>query len=117
MTKATGDWRSRAACLSADPELFFPLTSAGPSVRQIAQAKTVCRRCPVRAECLDFALATRQPHGVWGGTSELDRSRMRAAAARAARSRRGVEAGGDGARRTGGGMTALTSQAQATKRG
>ncbi len=82
MTKAHGDWRSRAGCLSADPELFFPLSSTGPSVRQIAQAKMVCGRCPVRAECLDFALATHQAHGVWGGTSEADRSRMRAAAAR-----------------------------------
>ncbi len=82
MTKAHGDWRSRAACLSADPELFFPLSSSGPSARQIAQAKMVCGRCPVRPECLDFALATRQADGVWGGTSEADRSRMRATAAR-----------------------------------
>lgn len=73
-----GDWRLRGACLTADPDLFFPLTSAGPSVPQIAQAKRVCGRCPVRSECLEFALATRQVHGIWGGTSEDERRGLRA---------------------------------------
>ena len=45
------DWGSRAACRSADPELFFPVSGAGPSVAQIAEAKTVCARCEVRSEC------------------------------------------------------------------
>jgi len=76
MMNADADWRSQSACLSADPELFFPLSSVGPSVAQLNQAKTVCGRCPVRVECLDFALATRQVHGVWGGTSEDERRRL-----------------------------------------
>ena len=79
MTKADADWRARGACLSADPELFFPLSSAGPSVEQLNQAKTVCAGCQVRAECLEFALATRQAHGVWGGTSEDERLQLLAA--------------------------------------
>ena len=79
MTKADADWRARGACLSADPELFFPLSSAGPSVEQLNQAKTVCAGCQVRAECLEFALATRQLHGVWGGTSEDERLHLLAA--------------------------------------
>jgi WhiB family redox-sensing transcriptional regulator len=62
--------------LSADPELFFPLSSIGPAVEQVNQAKSVCTRCPVCAQCLDFALATRQPHGIWGGTSEDERQRI-----------------------------------------
>ncbi|MDR2985871.1 MAG: WhiB family transcriptional regulator [Nocardiopsaceae bacterium] len=70
------DWRSRGACLSVDPELFFPLSSVGPAARQLSRAKLVCTQCPVRAECLDFALATRQVHGVWGGTSEDERRRI-----------------------------------------
>lgn len=78
---ADTDWRSRGACLSADPELFFPLSSRGPSVEQLNQAKMVCTRCPVRPECLDFALATRQVHGVWGGTSEDERHRLLARSA------------------------------------
>jgi WhiB family redox-sensing transcriptional regulator len=76
MRYAGADWRSRGACLSVDPELFFPLSSAGPAAEQISQAKSVCTRCQVRSECLDFALATRQVHGVWGGTSEDERRRI-----------------------------------------
>jgi WhiB family redox-sensing transcriptional regulator len=78
MTKKHADWRGRGACLSADPELFFPLSSAGPSLLQLHQAKTVCAGCQVRAECLEFALATRQVHGVWGGTSEDERQQLMA---------------------------------------
>ena len=70
------DWGSRAACRSADPELFFPVSEAGPSVAQ-AEAKAMCARCEVRSECLAFALATRQTHGVWGGTSPEERAVLR----------------------------------------
>ena len=71
------DWWQRAACRSADPELFFPVSEAGPSVAQVAGAKRVCARCEVRPECLAFALATRQPDGVWGGTSPEERQLLR----------------------------------------
>ena len=71
------DWGSRAACRSADPELFFPVSGAGPSLAQIAEAKTVCARCEVRNECLAFALATGQVYGIWGGTSPEDRAVLR----------------------------------------
>jgi len=70
-------WGLRAACRFADPELFFPVSGAGPSVAQIAEAKTVCARCEVRGECLAFALATRQPYGIWGGTSPEERTVLR----------------------------------------
>ncbi len=76
MTNPEADWRARGACLRADPELFFPLSSVGPSVEHLNQAKAVCARCQVRAECLEFALATRQVHGVWGGASEDERRRL-----------------------------------------
>ncbi len=66
----SASWESRAACLDCDPDLFFPVALAGPALRQIAQAKAICARCPVRRECLRFALTTHQVHGVWGGTSE-----------------------------------------------
>jgi WhiB family redox-sensing transcriptional regulator len=79
MTAASdwADWGLRAACRSADPELFFPVSGAGPSVAQVAEAKTVCARCEVRRECLAFALATRQPYGIWGGTSPDERTVLR----------------------------------------
>jgi WhiB family transcriptional regulator, redox-sensing transcriptional regulator len=66
-------WRSAAACRSCDPDLFFPVSSSGLSLRQVAEAKKICARCPVRPQCLAFAWRIRQVHGVWGGTSEQDR--------------------------------------------
>ncbi|MGE5285703.1 MAG: WhiB family transcriptional regulator [Micromonosporaceae bacterium] len=72
------DWASRGACRDAEPDLFFPITSAGPGQVQIAEAKAVCARCAVRAQCLAYALETGQDCGVWGGTSEEERRAMRA---------------------------------------
>jgi WhiB family transcriptional regulator, redox-sensing transcriptional regulator len=72
------DWRLHGACRTADPELFFPASSNGLAMLQLRQAKVICARCAVRAECLAYALATHQVHGVWGGTSERERTRMRA---------------------------------------
>jgi WhiB family redox-sensing transcriptional regulator len=71
------EWWARAACRSADPELFFPVSAAGPSVAEVTRAKRVCARCSVRDACLAFALATRQPHGVWGGTIPEERQLLR----------------------------------------
>jgi WhiB family transcriptional regulator, redox-sensing transcriptional regulator len=70
------DWRDHAACRFADPELFFPISPSGPSLDQTEQARAICGTCPVRRECLQFALATRQAYGFWGGMSEQDRGAM-----------------------------------------
>jgi WhiB family redox-sensing transcriptional regulator len=70
-------WRSSAACRSADPDLFFPISSSGPSTAQVAEAKAICAGCRVRRECLAFALRTHQDHGVWGGLSEQERYPLR----------------------------------------
>jgi WhiB family redox-sensing transcriptional regulator len=67
------DWRHRAACRDEDPELFFPVGTTGPALLQIAEAKIACRRCPVSTECLNWALASGQDAGVWGGMSEEER--------------------------------------------
>lgn len=67
-----GRWVSYAACGPADASLYFP-RKGGSS----AQAKRVCAGCPVRAECLDYALVTNQRYGVWGGTSERERRALR----------------------------------------
>ena len=67
------DWRHRAACLSEDPELFFPIGNTGPALAQIEEAKKACARCEVRAESLAWALDAGQDHGVWGGMSEDER--------------------------------------------
>lgn len=67
------DWRHRAACKDEDPELFFPVGTSGPALLQITEAKSVCRRCPVAAECLNWALATGQDDGIWGAMTEDER--------------------------------------------
>jgi WhiB family redox-sensing transcriptional regulator len=66
-------WRRLAACRDADPELFFPVSASGPSLDQITQAKAICADCPVRRQCLVFALNTRQNHGIWGGMTDEER--------------------------------------------
>jgi WhiB family redox-sensing transcriptional regulator len=79
-------WRDDAACRSVDPSLFFPAGVTGLAAIQITEAKAVCATCPVRVPCLDFALATNQEYGIWGGTSEEERREMRRAARAARRS-------------------------------
>jgi WhiB family transcriptional regulator, redox-sensing transcriptional regulator len=76
-------WRDAAACRSIDPDLFFPIGTTGTALDHIAAAKAVCAACPVKAECLDFALETNQDSGVWGGASEEERRQIRRARARA----------------------------------
>lgn len=73
------DWWSQAACLREDPELFFPVGTRGPAVIQVEEAKEVCRRCFVRAQCLEWALAGGPDHGVWGGLDASERSRLKRA--------------------------------------
>lgn len=79
------DWRHNAACLTEDPELFFPIGNTGPALVQIEEAKAVCRRCDVVDSCLKWALSSGQEAGVWGGLSEDER---RALKRRTARQRR-----------------------------
>ncbi|HZF93183.1 WhiB family transcriptional regulator [Streptomyces sp.] len=67
------NWREQAACRLEDPDLFFPIGTSGPALMQAEQAKAICRRCPVREPCLEFALDTGQTLGVWGGTGETER--------------------------------------------
>ena len=72
------DWRELAECRKYDPEMWFPVsdedTPKGRADRAVAQ--TVCFGCPVRDECLKFALDTGQVDGVWGGRTEAERRAM-----------------------------------------
>lgn len=70
------EWLRAAACVGEDPELFFPVGTTGPALREAAAAKRVCARCPVRVECLSYALGTAQTSGVWGGTGEEERTEL-----------------------------------------
>lgn len=78
-------WQERAACAGMPTDLFFtPEGSTGGSaaqVRRVAAAKAVCAGCPVRAECLAFALEHESGGvlyraGVWGGLTETERARL-----------------------------------------
>ncbi len=55
-----------------DPEIFFP--EKGGSSRE---AKRICSECPVRIECLNYALRRDERYGVWGGMSERERRRLK----------------------------------------
>jgi WhiB family redox-sensing transcriptional regulator len=68
---------SDAACSTADPELFFPVSSSGPALRQVAQAKAICARCLIRQACLGYALDAGPVQGIWGGTMEAERQLLR----------------------------------------
>src|ERR1700722_19648808 len=96
--EARRDWWMSAACREADPELFFPVASRGPAAGEIARAKAVCAVCRVRRQCLQYALATHQMHGVWGGTTEDERQHGR----RERRQREHADTGGPGRAEPGG---------------
>lgn len=70
------DWRDRAACRDADPDLFFPIGTSGPSLHQIDEAKRICRTCPVCGPCLRWAVDSGSA-GVWGGTTDDERRNIR----------------------------------------
>ena len=69
-------WRFAAACRGEDSAYFFPPSHLEERDERRARegyAKGLCARCPVRAECLDYARSTRESHGIWGGMNELER--------------------------------------------
>jgi len=65
-------WMASAACRDAGVEVFFPARGVRPMA-----ALALCAACTVRAECLAYAMADREFQGVWGGTSERERRRLR----------------------------------------
>lgn len=72
-------WQDLAACKGMDPTLFF-----GPEHAETVKekrdreetAKAVCVRCPVKQECLEYALEAREAYGIWGGMTELERKAL-----------------------------------------
>lgn len=67
------EWTDQAACRDHDPELFFPVSETGPGARQAERAKAVCATCPVRQQCLDFAVSNGLGHGIFGGMTPSER--------------------------------------------
>lgn len=75
--RGSDHWRQRAACRDSDPHLFFPIGDSGPAAAHAEAAKAVCRQCPVRVDCLEYALTSNQDAGVWGGATEEERRKLR----------------------------------------
>ena len=67
----TGTWQQDAACRDAEPDVFFSNAEADRE-----EALRMCGDCPVRMECLEHALETREAYGIWGGTDEQERKRL-----------------------------------------
>ena len=66
-------WRLKGSCIGSDPRTFYP----PPEDDSLAeQAKAICGMCPVIVQCREFALSTREKHGVWGGLTERERRRV-----------------------------------------
>lgn len=72
-------WQAAALCRSSDASVFFAPSSVETKEQKDAReskAKGICRECPVRVDCLNHALDTREPYGIWGGMNELERRRL-----------------------------------------
>lgn len=65
------DWMARGKCREMPPAMFFPSDGVGVDV-----ARRICVDCEVKSPCLEYALANRIDHGVWGGASERERRRI-----------------------------------------
>jgi WhiB family redox-sensing transcriptional regulator len=72
-------WTETASCVSADADLFFPLGDETVHAEQIAEIRRVCAACPAARRCLEWALTTGEPEGIWAGTTPGERRRIRAA--------------------------------------
>lgn len=76
MTIVTERWQRLAACKGPKAELFFPPTVPERKEDRMARerdAKVICASCDVCGDCLQYALRIREAHGIWGGTTELER--------------------------------------------
>lgn len=73
-------WRAMALCSDEDPDLFFPASEDIKTLADKAKvndAKAVCDQCPVKTRCLQEALDKNVGFGVWGGTTSMERRRLK----------------------------------------
>lgn len=76
MLAPAGNWQLRALCRGNHSHLFFPPSSferKDERERRETRAKAICRVCPVKSDCLESAIAIREPFGIWGGLTENER--------------------------------------------
>lgn len=85
MTDWRYGWQYLGACRGQDTSIFFApshFERRDEKRAREARAKALCAVCPVREECLEYALRIREPHGVWGGLNESERRALLRARAR-----------------------------------
>ena len=76
-------WHLRAACRGPQAAVFYPpgtFERKADKVARESRAKEICRTCPVKQPCLDYAVNIREPHGIWGGLNEAERKTLLTAA-------------------------------------
>lgn len=76
VTRAEEMWQFKAACRGPQAVVFFPPAHFERKDERLAResrAKSICADCPVKRPCLEYALRIREPHGIWGGLSEVER--------------------------------------------
>jgi WhiB family transcriptional regulator, redox-sensing transcriptional regulator len=72
-------WQVKAACRGPQAAVFFPPSHSERKDERLDReraAKAICKTCPVRRECLDYAIRIREPHGIWGGLNEVERKQL-----------------------------------------
>jgi WhiB family transcriptional regulator, redox-sensing transcriptional regulator len=84
-------WWWRALCAGRETEVWFP-----DDGEPVIVAKSYCRRCPVRSDCLAHAMERVEPYGVWGGLTEHERGLLRARVSAASASAARRSGGDDG---------------------
>ena len=66
-------WMSEAACRDMPTDWWFPERGG-----DLTAAKQICNTCTVKQQCLDYALTLPFCVGIWGGTSGMERRRLKA---------------------------------------
>lgn len=69
------DLPTTTACQKLDPDIWYP--EQGPPLDITIEAKRLCSLCPVQVECLAYAIAANERHGIWGGLSADSRKKLR----------------------------------------
>lgn len=70
------EWMERGACVGMDTNKFYPPSETDTRSAYVTEAKAICKPCPVRTECLNWALRYEE-QGLWGGTTQTERERMK----------------------------------------
>ena len=76
------EWQVKAACRGPQASVFFPPPTFERKDEKLARerrAKDICRTCPSKQPCLEYAISIKEPHGIWGGLNESERKARLAA--------------------------------------